>query len=202
MDLIIEAVKKLENNLHHSGCGEGGVVLDVDPSIVNCQFERGACMTAVFGGKCGIFTTFDPLRVCTKVSFMFGAPLDTPIVRGAACAIINVFTGFFCMVRVLHPCKAASHASCLKSLNEELYGKRVCCIGPDPAIRQIPGIQVTETPSDADIILITGEGLICNGTGDLVAEFRHTKRILCLGPSTSGTARLHDLEIWCPDGCS
>ena len=51
MDLITESVNKLETILEHSGCEDAGVVLDVDPDVVNCQFEHGACMTASFGGE-------------------------------------------------------------------------------------------------------------------------------------------------------
>src|SRR5512145_290708 len=104
MDLNIESVKKLEALLEHSGCYDSGVQLDVDPNVVNCRYEKGACMTAEMGGKRGVFTTFDPIRACTKISFMFGAPLDNPSVRGAACAIVNVSAGFFCLARTLRPC--------------------------------------------------------------------------------------------------
>ena len=54
--------------------------------------------------------------------------------------------------------------------------------------------------SEADVILINGEGIIAKGTGDLIEAHTRTKRILCLGPSTAGNARLHEIEHWCPYG--
>ena len=84
MDLIIETVKKLETMMKDSGCEEGGVILDVNSDAENCQFERGACMTAAFGGRSADFVTFDPVRAKTKISFMFGMPLETSRMRGAA----------------------------------------------------------------------------------------------------------------------
>lgn len=201
MDIVVDAVKKLKNLLEHGGCTDSGVLLDVDPDTVNCQFEKGACMTATFGGKCGVFTTFDPIRARTKISFMFDAPLDTPPVRGAACAIINVAAGFFCIARVLRPCKQQSHQPCMKKFTEEISGKRVSCIGSNSGFKAVPGIHFLENPSSAEIILINGEGIIGPGIGDEIEKLRASTRIICIGPSAAGIARLYDLEHWCPYGC-
>jgi hypothetical protein len=54
----------------------------------------------------------------------------------------------------------------------------------------------------AEIILIGAEGLISPGTGDLIAQFKGEKRILCLGSSVAGVSRLHQLDHWCPYGRS
>ena len=124
MDIIRESVNKLETILRHSGCEDAGVLLDVDPDVVTCQFEQGACMTASFGGKSAVFVTHDPVRALTKISFMFGAPLETPAVRSAAGAIINVAAGFFCLSRVLHSCPKTSHAPCLQELKNEISGQK------------------------------------------------------------------------------
>lgn len=201
MDIVVQAVKKLKTLLEHSGCTDSGVLLDVDPGAVNCQFEKGACMTATFGGKCGVYTTFDPIRARTKISFMFDAPLDTPSVRGAACAIINVAAGFFCLARVLRPCKPASHPPCMQNLAAEISGKQVSCIGSRSGFES-PGIYLTEDPSQAEVLLINGEGIIGTGTGDAIDKYRSSKRIICIGPSTVGIARLYELEHWCPYGCT
>jgi len=202
MDIVVDAVKKLETLMENGGCSDCGVLLDVNPDTVNCQFEQGACMTAAFGGKTGVFTTFDPIRAQTKISFMFDAPLDTLTVRGAACAIINATAGFFCLARVLRPCAHLSHSPCLKKLTEEISGKRVCCIGPGPGFKSIFRVHFTENISEADIVLINGEGIIGAGIGDEIEKYRHHKRIICIGPSTAGIARLNDIEHWCPYGCS
>lgn len=200
MDIIVESVKRLEHVLENCGCDDGGIRLDVDPDITNCRYEKGACMTADFGNKQGVFTTFDPLRACTKISFMFGAPLDTPSVRGAACAIINVAAGFFCLARTIRPCTRACHETCGGQLISELGQKPVYFHGKVHSLDTFTGINRTCDPACAEIILIAADGLISPGTGDIVGQFSKTKRIICIGPSTAGVARLHDFEHWCPFG--
>ena len=185
MDIISESVKKIEVLLEHSGCTDAGVLLDVENDAVICQFERGASMSASFGGKSTDFATFDPIRARTKVSFMFGASLDSPQVRGAACAIINVVLGFLCMSRVLHSCQESCHAPCRDQLMKEITGKRLFCLGGMGAGGAELGNYRTDNPSDAELILINGEGLITEGTGDIIAEHKDSKRIICVGPSTS-----------------
>lgn len=199
-DIITESVKKLEALLEHSGCADAGVLLEVDPDAKNCQFEHGACMSAAFGGRCAEFVTYDPIRARTKISFMFGAPLDTSTVRGAACAIINVATGFLCISRVLRACKPSSHGSCLGQLVEEVAGKKIYCVGSIARLEDRCRGQIVSDPSDAEVIVINGEGIIGSGTGSLVENFHATRRIVCIGPSTAGIARLNNLEHWCPYG--
>jgi hypothetical protein len=200
MDIITDSVKKLEEMLRLSGCEDSGVRLDVNAGAVNCQYEKGACMIASFGGRSAEFTTRDPIHAQTKISFMFGAPLDTPATRSAACAIINVATGFFCLSRVLHACPQSSHSSCLGQLRNELAGNRVCFIGQLPALAAVLGRYAVADPEDADIILINGEGIIAGDTGAIISSYPASKRIICLGPSTAGVARLQNLEHWCPYG--
>jgi hypothetical protein len=202
MDIVIESVKKLESLLEHSGCCDGGVRLDVDPDIISCRFEKGACMIAEFGNKRGIFTTFDPIRACTKISFMFGAPLYAMDIRGAAGAIMNVAAGFFCLARALRPCDRSSHASCGAALADQLAGKPVFIFGTLPGTGFLNKITVVDDPSRAEVILISGEGLITPGAGDLIESTRGTKRIICIGPSAAGISRLNELEHWCPFGRS
>jgi len=200
MDILIDSVNKLEKILELSGCEEVGVLLDVNPDIVNCQFDWGACMTASFGGRCAEFVTSDPIRAQTKISFMFGASLGTPQVRSAACAMINVATGFFCLSRVLHACPGPRHADCMRELSTVIWGKRILCIGSIPAIEETFRTEIVTDPKDADLILLNAEGIIDAGSGDLIAEFKGMKRIICVGPSTAGVARLQQLEHWCPFG--
>jgi len=200
MDLIIDTVKKLELMMKDSGCEESGVVIDVRSNTVNCQFERGACMTASFGGRSADFITYDPIRANTKISFMFGTPLDTPQVRGAAVAIVNVATGFFCLSRILHSCPEPLHTECCRQLLHELGGKRIFCCGSMPAVETAFRNTIVKNIQDADVILMNGEGIIEKGTGEIIRNYQETKRILCLGPSTAGIARLNQIELWCPSG--
>jgi len=202
MDLIIDSVNKIEMMLARGGCDECDAVLDVNPDNVNCQFERGACVVASFGGKTADFVTFDPLRARIKISFMFGAPLDTPATRGAACAVINVVMGFFSLTRVHHSCKASSHQPCMEFLKKEVEGKRIKCLGEMPAIKSELNRFIVENNSDADIILVNGDGLIDGKTGDIFTEEQSREKIICLGPSTAGVARLQQVEYWCPYGHS
>jgi hypothetical protein len=202
MDVIREAVTKIRDILEHGGCGEGDVLLEVNPDARNCQFEKGACMTASFGGRTADFVTFDPVRARTKISFMYDAPLDTPSTRGAASVIVNVVTGFFCLSRVLHACTESSHKPCLGELKQELGGKKVCCIGSMQEIERLFVGMVITDPDSADVILISGEGMITEGTGDLIERYKGKKRILCIGSSVAGVCRLHLLEHWCPYGRS
>ncbi|MCK9591179.1 MAG: hypothetical protein M0Q91_04105 [Methanoregula sp.] len=200
MDMIIDTVKKLETMMRDSGCEDSGVVLDVCPDSVNCQFERGACMTAVFGGRSADFVTYDPIRAKTKISFMFGQPLDTPKVRGAAVAIINVAAGFFCLSRILHSCPESSHKECYRQLVQEFGGKHIFCVGSTPALEAAFRNTMVTNPDDADVILVNGEGIIEPGSGDIIRNAQETKRIVCIGPSTAGIARLNQLDLWCPFG--
>lgn len=202
MDIVRESVKKIRDILEHGGCGEGGVLLEVNPDARNCQFEKGACMTASFGGRTADFITFDPIRARTKISFMYDASLDTPATRGAALAIVNVVTGFFCLSRVLHACREPSHAPCLGELKREIAGKRIWCAGSMTYLEQQCGGLIVSDPDLADIILISGEGIIAPETGNLIEQYTGKKRILCIGSSAAGVARLHMLEHWCPYGRS
>jgi hypothetical protein len=200
MDIIRESVVKIREILEHSGC-EDDILLDVSPKAVNCQFERGACMRALFGGRTADFVTFDPIRARTKISFMYDAPLDTLSTRGAASAIANVVTGFFCLSRVLHACEKSSHAPCLAELKKKVGGKNVFCIGEIAGIGQFAGM-VVQDPETADVILIGSDGLVAEGTGDLIERYRKRKQIICIGSSVAGISRLHLLEHWCPYGMS
>ena len=129
MIIIEKATQELEKRIKGSGCEEGIVSLSVDPETKTCQYDNGACMIASYGGRSAEFVTFDPTRANTRISFMFGAELETPGVRAAACAIINAFTGFLCMNRVLHSCSPECHGPCLTQLEERVKGKRVAICG-------------------------------------------------------------------------
>jgi hypothetical protein len=202
MDIILESVKKIKDLAENGGCADAGVVLDVNPDAVICQFEQGASMTASFGGKSAIFTTYDPIRAPTKIGFMFGAPMETGAVRGAAVAIINVIIGFLCMSRVNHPCREIHHAACREEIRQSLAGKTLYCIGGMGKKGPSQIGHTTQDLSDAEAILINGEGLIGKDTGDIIEANKGNIRIVCIGPSTAGIARLYDLEHWCPYGRS
>ena len=200
MDILLDSVKRLEEILACSGCEEGGIRLDVDPDAKTCQYERGACMTASFGGRTAEYVTDTPIRAMTKISFMFGAPLDNSATRGAACAIINVAMAFFCLTRVRRSCKVTSHAACLKELAVQLEGHRIFSADALPVLHRLRGVHFTEDIREADIILVNNEGIITPDLGDLIAAHGAGKRILWLGPSTAGVCQIQQGEHWCPYG--
>ena len=200
MDLITDSVKTIEKMIENCGCEEGDILLETSPDTVICQYERGACMVATFGGKTAEFVTDDPVRAMTKLSFMFDAPLDTPVTRSAAGSVINVLAGFFSLTRVHHACQAPSHMPCLELLSRELAGRQVACIGSMPTIESEFRNYFVQDPEKADVILINGEGIIDPKAGAMIERYHDTKHIICIGPSTSGIARLNALEHWCPYG--
>lgn len=202
MDIILDSVSRMEETLRNNGCDDSGVRLDVDPDATNCRYEKGACMTAEFGGRTAEFVTHEPIRAMTKVSFMFGAPLETPNVRGAACAIMNAVTVFFCLSRVPRACPAASHDACLAELARELAGHRVFCPASVPALEYALGTAVTDNFDEADVVVINNEGLIAPETSDMVERAGTQKRVIFIGPSTAGVGRLQQREHWCPYGKS
>jgi hypothetical protein len=202
MDIITDSVKKITVILKNSGCEENSVTLDVDPDMVYCQYDKGACMVATFGGRSAEFITRDPICARTKISFMFDAALDTIRTRAAACSVINVAAGFFCISRILHSCPASSHTDCIKQLKHEIGGKRIFCIGNMHAIETAFDNYIVHDPNDADVILINSEGITKQGTGDIIQNCINSKRIICIGPSAAGVARLNQIDLWCPFGTS
>lgn len=200
MDIVTDSVKKIDALLRNSGCEEGSVVLDVNPDIKYCQYDRGACMVAVFGGRSAEFITQDPIRAKTKISYMFDAALDTPQTRAAACSIINVAAGFFCLSRVLHSCQATAHPDCRRQLECEIQGKRFFCVGSIPSLETSLRGSVVDDPENAEVIIINGEGISSPDAGNIVQHYKGTKRIMCVGPSTAGIARLNKIDLWCPFG--
>jgi len=200
MDIVTDAVNRLQEILRHSGCEDGPVVLRVDPDEVYCQYEKGACMEACFGGRSAEFITSDPVRATTKVGFMFGAPLNSPAARGAACAIMNVVTAFLCMSRHIRACPAASHAHCRQDLKKRIGSGEVFCLGTMPALERELGRRFISDPACAGLILINGEGVIAPGAGDIVETFKDEKIVLLIGPSTAGIANLETIEQFCPYG--
>jgi hypothetical protein len=200
MDIIVNSVKKIHTLLKDSGCEEGIVLLEVDPDVVYCQYDKGACMVAKFGGRSAEFVTHDPVRAQTKISFMVGATLDTLRSRSAACSIINVAAGFFCLSRILHSCPKSLHTDCRNQLHHEVMGKLIFCIGGISSLPTAINDVRVDHPDTADVILINGEGIIAEETGNIIRNYNNSKRIICIGPSTAGIARLNQIEHWCPFG--
>jgi hypothetical protein len=199
MDLVCSAIKRMEARIEGSGSEEGIVRIDTDPERVICQFEKGACLRAVYGGRSSEFVTMDPLTATTRIGFMFGASLEKLNQRAAACAILNVVAGFFCISRVLKSCPPEAHRECLAALRCEIGNVPVFLFGMLPAAEE-KFDQVVHDPDKAEVLLIVGDGLIQPGMGDLIEKYRGIKRILFLSASTGGVSALLGCEHWCPFG--
>jgi hypothetical protein len=200
MIIIERATRELQKRTEGSGCEEGIVGLSVDPAIKTCQYDNGACMIASYGGRSAEFVTFDPTRARTKISFMFGANLGTSGARAAACAIINVVTGFLCMNRVMHSCSPECHRPCLTLLQERLKGKRVAICGTSRVLGSALANQVVDLTGEPDIILVTGDGLLSGADEVLLDRDDRGVELMFISPSTSGVATLVDRPHWCPYG--
>lgn len=199
MDIITRAVQQLEHRIHGSGSEEGIVTIRTDPDTVVCQYEKGACLKATYGGRSAEFVTMEPITATTKIGFMFGAALEKLTQRAAACAIMNVATGFFCLSRVLKACDPVAHRECRAALKQEIAGAGIYPVGM--VQNALAGFEnVVDSPEKAGVILVVGDGLIEPGTSELLARYAGKKRIILLAPSTAGVSALLGCTHWCPFG--
>ncbi len=198
MEPMKEAVKKLEAIVAGTGCEDGNVVLRVNPDAILCQFERGACMEAAFGGRTAEFVTSEPVRAVTRMGFMFGAGLEKPAQRSAASAILNVVTGFLCVSRVLRACDRGCHQACRDALCREIAGRRV--FGLETAPGSLDHLGRADGPEAADLVLATGEALVDASSYRQLTSLLQAKRAMFLGPSSAGVSALLDIPHWCPYG--
>ncbi len=130
---------------------------------------------------------------------MFGAALETPAMRAAACAILNAATGFLCMNRVLRSCSPECHESCLIKLEERLEGKRVAIWGSSRKLVAGLGNRLVAIHENPDIIIVTGDGIL-SGADDALIEKMDQAETMFISPSTSGVASLGGYSHWCPYG--
>lgn len=200
MNLVAEAAEQLVERLRGSGCEEGIVKIDSRPDCTLCQYEKGACMIASFGGRSAEFVTFEPVRVTTRVSFLKGSALEKTVQRIAACAVINAVCGFLCLARRLSACDPGHHQACAAMLAGHCRNKRIFCVGEVYHREVLSGLSFVGEPGVADIILVTGEGLVSPEGVELVSAYRGKKSMLLLSPSTAGIASLLGLDHWCPYG--
>ena len=84
MDLVTDAVRKMEEVIFGSGCQDSNVRIRRSPSADVCQYERGVPLEIGYGGVIVDCVSNFPIEATTRVNFMFGAQLDTPEKRTAA----------------------------------------------------------------------------------------------------------------------
>lgn len=200
MTLLEEAVEKLERTVCGSGCDDGAVNIRRLPDGLKCPYLHGVVIGAEYGGRQTTITTDYPLQARTRVSFMFGREFKTPEQRTAAAAIVNAVMGFFCMARALNACTHSDHAPCLAGLLKELAGRTVYLNGSMPGLeRQLGRVTVTG-PNEADLILVSGDGLATDEGLSVIDDWLGEKKVLLIGPETAGIAAVMNLEHWCPFG--
>jgi hypothetical protein len=199
MSLITEAVQRLEANVCGSGCEENSVTLKRNPGGPVCRYVRGVTIAGHYGGRIAHSTTNFPIEANTRVSFMFGAALDTARQRAAALAIMNVVLGFLCLERTINACGADRYDDCLRDLISRIRGGRIYPVGTISLPAGESGVYAAD-PAEADILLVTGDGLCTDEGLALCEKYRDSGRLLFIGPETSGFCSLLDLPHWCPYG--
>ncbi|MDD1724673.1 MAG: hypothetical protein LUQ07_06065 [Methanospirillum sp.] len=197
MHPINNAVKTLVSMLDDCGIEDSPVTLMPDYDLPRCTYEHGVPVKVHFGDRSAVFVSEEPVKATTKASFMRDAPLKKSAQRAAAAGIINAVSGFLCTIRRLHACTKEEHTPCREELKKILSGKRIYCCGNMPDARKIAG-SVVEDPKAADLILITGDGLVSDA-GEILSEYPPEK-LLYLGPSTTGTASMLRSPHFCPFG--
>jgi len=200
MTYLHDAIEILEERICGSGCEDLPVRLTVDYDCTPCRYSPGVCMEATIGGRSGMVVTTDPLRATTRVSFMYGAPLDQPNQRAAAAAIINAVTAFLCLSRRTHPCDPACHAACLDGLRERVAGKSVWLAGEMPLLEQELAGALAPSPADADIILAGGSALTDEGAMAVIDRYGREAETIFLGPGGAGVSALLGYDRHCPHG--
>lgn len=202
MHIIKKTVQQAEEIVEGCGYEHNAVSLTTIYDTDLCRYEEGTLMRASFGGMDADYVTDAPTNATTKLSFMFSAPLTKRPQQSAAVAIINVLAGFLCMSRRLHACSPQYHDTCIRDLQQKIGTKTLYCAGMMSHIRQVLKTQITEDITAADLILVSGDGLL-GDEGERVGEAfldAAKKEFLFIGPSSSGVSNTLHCEHFCPYG--
>jgi hypothetical protein len=200
MPLLADAGKKLGSLIQGSGFEDSPVVLRRAPDAPRCQYARGVCIEAVFGGKTGHMATDAPIEARILLSSLFGATLTTPQQRTAAVAMINAATGFLSMARPLCACRRGCYSPCLADLKTRIGGLAIYPVGRIPVIETEFSRQIVADPASAALVLVSADGLVSEEAVAALGRLPGEKPLLFLGPSTVGISSLTGGEHWCPYG--
>ena len=200
MTVMDEARDAFDRSVCGTGCDDGTVVLQRCPDAPLCQYQRGVCIEAVYGGRKAQVTSNFPVSATTRVSFLSGAVLNTPEKRTAAAAIMNVVMAFLCLTRTSRSCLPECYAPCRSYLEDELRGLRVFCSGFRHESTGMLDLDMVEDPGQAEVILVSGNGLFAGQGADILDRTRGTRRTVLVGPETAAVATLLEMEHWCPFG--
>lgn len=200
MNIIEEAVKKLEEKLFGSGCDDGVASISIKEGGRICPFSAGRCLETAYGGKSVYMATGSPFEVKTKISFMYGSGLDNALKRTAACALINSLTNFMCFTRISSPCNEGMESECLLKLKEIIGDKKVFLNGNMPYLNEKLSARTVESPEESDLIIISSDGIISDCGIEITDQYRDKKEILFTGPGTAGICNILNLNHFCPYG--
>ncbi|HJJ30860.1 MAG TPA: hypothetical protein O0X97_01265 [Methanocorpusculum sp.] len=193
--ILHDAVEELKKTAFGMGTEDGDLSYRKRACDV-CQFCRGECMAAEFGGRVAEITTPEPFTACMKLENLYDAPLKSPKTRAAALGALNAAAGFLMLTRKTGACSSIYYEDCLSELQAFCKGKAVYVIGDD-----IKGIPQTLTADEAELVLISGEAFF---EEELIAEIDEVisagKEILLIGQNCHGLGALLHLAVWCPYG--
>jgi small basic protein len=198
--VLEEARDAFQQSVCGTGCDDGTVILQRCPGAPACQYQRGACIEAVYGGRKAQLTSNFPVSATTRVSFLFGAMLNTPEKRTAASAIMNVVMNFLCLARTSRSCLPESFGPCRSYLEDEMRGVPVFCSGFRHESADALELDMVEDPEKAEVILISGNGVFSEQGAEILERYRSMRRIVLVGPETAALASLLEMEHWCPFG--
>jgi fructose-specific component phosphotransferase system IIB-like protein len=200
MSLVTDAVDEMEKKLAGSGCDHGTVALSKSPERDVCPFIEGTCIEASYGGKRIFIATSYPIEVKTRVSFMYGQELNSPVQRTAACAILNSLSSFMCFPRISGACPEGCGEKCLDELKEKTAERKVYLNGTMPGLQKRLEDRIVPKPEDADIIIVSGDGIFSDEGVEICDRYRDKKEMIFFAPETSGLAGMLNLRHWCPYG--
>jgi len=197
MQLIHHLVKRIQTLTDGCGYENNKIALSTEADQKDrCPYETGTIMTISFGGRNTRFSSVYPMNAITKPEYMFSAPLTKPAHRASAAAIISGLAGFLSFSRIQGACEANCHQQCMERIKAQIGAKKVFCIGEMKTIREQVSSQIVSDPEEAELILLTVDGL----NEDISFDPESKTPIICIGPSAGGIASLLEQEYLCPYG--
>ncbi|HJJ42413.1 MAG TPA: hypothetical protein O0W90_03745 [Methanocorpusculum sp.] len=192
--ILHDAVNKLKEVSEGTGTEDGDLIYRYMPNSDICRYCTGEAMTAEFGGRAAEISTPKPFSAKMRLENLFSAPLKSEKTRAAAAGALSAAAGFLMLTRKTHVCSNVFFEDCLNDLVRKCLGKTVYIIGND-----IPGLSQSLTADDADLVIITGDGLLDDDYLEEIDEvFEMEKEVLFVGPSCAGVAALLQKPLWCP----
>jgi hypothetical protein len=197
MQLIHHLVNRIQTLTDGCGYESNKVTLSTNADQNDqCPYETGTIITVAFGGKNTYFSSVYPMDVITKPEYMYSASLTKPTHRASAAAIISGVTGFLCFSRICGSCEVNCHQQCIEQIKTQIGTKKVHCIGEMKTIRDQISNQIVSDPQEAELILLTVDGL----NEDTSYDPESGASMICIGPSAGGIASLLGREHFCPYG--